>query len=125
MNFEKAKVIVGGDSGVGKTVLVHLLCNEETLLYPSYTVGCSLDIKVVHFQINILKLHFSKLDVNKQNPYFIELWDIGGSNMHVNVRSVFYQNIYGIILVYDCTNKKSEKNLKKWLFEILGGDFKK
>ncbi|VDQ03317.1 unnamed protein product [Trichobilharzia regenti] len=110
MEFEKAKVVVGGDSGVGKTALVHLICNQQPLLHPSYTIGCSVDIKV----------HLCKSDPTKERPYFIELWDIGGSNGHANTRSIFYQNLHGLILVYDCTNSKSQANLRKWLCDILG-----
>lgn len=110
MEFERAKVVVGGDSGVGKTALVHLICSEQTLPRPSYTVGCSVNIKV----------HLYKNDPTKHRPFFMELWDIGGSNAHAKIRPVFYQNVHGIILVYDCTNKKSQVNLRKWLDEILG-----
>ncbi|CAH8871883.1 unnamed protein product [Trichobilharzia szidati] len=110
MEFEKAKVVVGGDSGVGKTALVHLICNQQPLLNPSYTIGCSVDIKV----------HLCKSDPTKERPYFIELWDIGGSNGHANTRSIFYQNLHGLILVYDCTNSKSQANLRKWLCDVLG-----
>ncbi|KAK4468036.1 hypothetical protein MN116_008213 [Schistosoma mekongi] len=111
MEFERAKVVVGGDSGVGKTALVHLICNQQTLLHPSYTIGCSVDIKVHLYNNN---------DSAKEHPYFMELWDIGGSNSHENTRSIFYQNLHGLILVYDCTNRKSQLNLRKWLCDILG-----
>ncbi|CAH8579741.1 unnamed protein product [Schistosoma intercalatum] len=110
MEFKRAKVVVGGDSGVGKTALVHLICNGQTLLHPSYTIGCSVDIKI----------HVYNSDPEKEHPYFIELWDIGGSNSHENTRSIFYQNLHGLILVYDCTNKKSQLNLRKWLSDVLG-----
>uniref|UniRef100_A0A5K4F2X4 Rab-like protein 3 n=1 Tax=Schistosoma mansoni TaxID=6183 RepID=A0A5K4F2X4_SCHMA len=110
MEFKKAKVVVGGDSGVGKTALVHLICNRQTLLHPSYTIGCSVDIKI----------HLYNSDPEKEHPYFIELWDIGGSKSHENTRSIFYQNLHGLILVYDCTNKKSQLNLRKWLSDVLG-----
>ncbi|CAH8557440.1 unnamed protein product [Schistosoma turkestanicum] len=110
MEFERAKVVVGGDSGVGKTTLVHLICNQQTLPHPSYTIGCSVDIKI----------HLYNGDPAKEHPYFIELWDIGGSSSHENTRSIFYQNLHGLILVYDCTNKKSQLNLRKWLSDVLG-----
>ncbi len=37
---------VVGDSGCGKTSLVHLLCNGTVLKKPSYTVGCALDVSM-------------------------------------------------------------------------------
>lgn len=87
-----------------------MICNRQTLLHPSYTIGCSVDIKI----------HVYNSDPEKEHPYFIELWDIGGSNSHENTRSIFYQNLHGLILVYDCTNKKSQLNLRKWLSDVLG-----
>ncbi|KAF5403889.1 GTP-binding domain protein [Paragonimus heterotremus] len=107
--FERVKVLVVGDSGVGKTALVHLLCNQQPLTNPCYTVGCSLDVKVHQF----------RADPSQERPFFIELWDVGGCNAHANTRSVFYHGAHGLILVYDCTNSKSEANLKKWLSEVL------
>ena len=50
---------------------------------------------------------------------YIELWDIGGSTSHKNSRSIFYNNINGVILVHDLSNKKSYQNLRKWFSELL------
>lgn len=54
-----------------------------------------------------------------EEHYFVEYWDIGGSATHAITRPVFYENIHGIILVHDLTNKKSESNLNKWFAEII------
>ena len=32
--------------GVGKTSLVHLICHNEPIGNPSWTIGCSTDVKV-------------------------------------------------------------------------------
>ena len=46
-NFtNKLKILVLGDSGVGKTTLVHLLCTGTPLHYARWTVGCSPDVMV-------------------------------------------------------------------------------
>lgn len=46
-NLEKVKILVVGDSGVGKTSLVHLICHQEVLKRPNWTIGCSVDVKVL------------------------------------------------------------------------------
>ncbi|KAK6631884.1 hypothetical protein RUM44_006914 [Polyplax serrata] len=98
-----------GDSGVGKTSLAHLICHNENIINPSWTIGCSVEVK----------LHEYKEGLPQQKTYFIELWDIGGSSNHRNTRSIFYNPVHGIILVHDLTNRKSEQNLQKWLMEVL------
>ena len=42
-----------------------------------------------------------------------ELFDVGGSQAHRNSRHVFYNNIAGVILVHDLSNRKSQRNLDK------------
>ncbi|XP_034248605.1 rab-like protein 3 [Thrips palmi] len=107
--IDKVKVIVVGDSGVGKSSLVQLICHGQTISNPSWTVGCSVE----------MKLHEYREGTQNQKTYFVELWDVGGSSSHRNTRSVFYNPTHGIILVHDLTNRKSEQNLQKWLAEVL------
>ncbi|CAL8116315.1 unnamed protein product [Orchesella dallaii] len=108
-NYDKVKIVVVGDSGVGKTSAVHLICFNKPLSSPSWTVGVSLEVK----------LHDYKAGTPQQKPYFIELWDIGGSSSHRNSRSTFFNGVNGVILVHDLGNRKSEANLRKWLKEIF------
>ncbi len=99
--------MVVGDSGVGKTALVHLLCHGDVLSNPSWTIGCSVELFI-----------FPRDCDSAGERHFFELWDVGGSASHKNARAVFYDNPHGIILVHDLTNKKSEANLHKWLAEL-------
>ncbi|XP_066598649.1 rab-like protein 3 isoform X2 [Prorops nasuta] len=88
------------------------MCQQQPISNPSWTVGCSVEVK----------LHEYKEGTPDQRRFFIELWDIGGSQNHKNTRSVFYQPTNGIILVHDMTNRKSQQNLNKWLQEVLSKD---
>ena len=45
-NYDKVKIVVVGDSGVGKTSFVHLIVHQEVLKKPNWTIGCSVDVKV-------------------------------------------------------------------------------
>ncbi|CAH1990827.1 unnamed protein product [Acanthoscelides obtectus] len=107
--IERVKILVLGDTGVGKTSFVNLAAHNEPLRSPSWTVGCSVEVK----------LHDYKAGTKDQKTYFVEFWDIGGSQIHRNARSVFYYPCHGAILVHDLTNSKSEKNLNKWVREIV------
>ncbi|XP_053677584.1 rab-like protein 3 isoform X1 [Anopheles nili] len=112
--IDKVRVLVVGDSGVGKTSLTHLIANNEPLTSPGWTVGCSVEVR----------LHEYKEGTPSQNTFFVELWDVGGSISHKNTRGVFYNPTHGIILVHDLTNRKSQENLQRWLTEILNKDGK-
>ncbi|VDL27854.1 unnamed protein product [Hymenolepis diminuta] len=117
-DYDRLKVIVAGDTGVGKTAFVHLLCYDEPLLNPSWTIGFNLELSIFPRTVGEFR-------GSVEERHFVEYWDIGGSANHENTRQVFYDNIHGIILVHDLTNKKSEANLSKWLTEITskGGMF--
>ncbi|XP_037791090.1 rab-like protein 3 isoform X1 [Penaeus monodon] len=107
--INKVKILVVGDSGVGKSSLVHLICHGQALSNSSWTIGCSVEVRV----------HEYREGTPSQRPYFVELWDVGGSNSHKNARHVFYNPVHGIILVHDLTNRKSQLNLRRWLSEVL------
>ena len=87
IDIDKVRIIVVGDSGVGKSSLVHLLCHDQPIQNPSWTVGCTVDVK----------LHEYREGTSLQKTYFVELWDIGGSQGHRNTRSVFYTPAHGTI----------------------------
>uniref|UniRef100_A0A3B4DKH7 Rab-like protein 3 n=1 Tax=Pygocentrus nattereri TaxID=42514 RepID=A0A3B4DKH7_PYGNA len=115
-SLDRVKVLVLGDSGVGKSSLVHLLCQNQVLGNPSWTVGCSVDVRV----------HDYKEGTPEEKTYYIELWDVGGSvgsaSSVKSTRAVFYNSVNGIILVHDLTNKKSSQNLYRWSMEALNKD---
>jgi len=109
INSEKIKILVVGDSGVGKTSLVHLVCHGDVLKNAIQTIGCNIEVKL--HECNNVK-------------YFLEFYDICGSEKYIKSRSMFYGQTHGIILVHDLTNKKSYSNLQKWIKEIKDADIK-
>ena len=64
-------------------------------------------------------MHEYQQGSTQEKSIFVELWDVGGSTSHRNSRNIFYNNINGVILVHDLSNKKSINNLRKWFGELL------
>ena len=106
---ERNKVLILGDSGVGKSSLVHLICHGKPITSASWTIGSS----------TAVKLHDYAEGTPHQKSALIELWDIGGSKSHFIARKILYKDLHGIILVHDVTNRKSHDNLRKWLSEVF------
>eukprot|EP01132_Coremiostelium_polycephalum_P001983 gene1983-2440_t len=104
---DRVRVAVIGDTAVGKTSLVHLICNDQVLFRsPSWTMGCTQQVKMHEYH---------------SKDYYIEFIDVGGSSKYKITRPIIYGNqpINGLIVVYDLTNKISLANVKKWIFEVL------
>mmetsp|Transcript_13623 Transcript_13623/g.53953 ORF Transcript_13623/g.53953 Transcript_13623/m.53953 type:complete len:237 (+) Transcript_13623:94-804(+) len=102
------RLLLLGDSCVGKTTLAHLLANGSVLAHPSWTVGATAHVL----------LH----EYNRQR-ITVEVLDVCGSRRYPEARAAFYADFDGIVLVHDVTNLPSFKNLRAWLQEALGTAF--
>lgn len=57
----------------------------------------------------------------QESSDLMELWDIGGSNLHrKTAASVFFENISGVIFIHDLSNSRSEENLIHWSNMLYG-----
>jgi hypothetical protein len=69
-------------------------------------------------------LNFTQQDSKQQSSlpaqrkFFVELWDVSGQPKYSQLRSVFFKQLNGVILVYDVTNKASLSRLQKWAAEV-------
>ena len=110
-HMDRLKLVVVGDSGVGKSSFISGIVNQSPLNHPSSTIGCSVEV-----------LEYSYTGHHGQHrEVFLEFWEIGGAQGHRDSRSIFYTNPNGLILVHDLTNRKSFLNLKKWVEEATSG----
>ncbi|VDM78107.1 unnamed protein product [Strongylus vulgaris] len=103
--MSSTKIVVVGESGVGKTSFVNAVCGKPSADSPS-TIGASIS----------MAWHEYKAGTSEQRSELMELWDIGGSGAHRAASAVFLDGAAGVILVHDLSNKKSEE----WLTLIDG-----
>merc|ERR1712066_987057 len=100
----KLKLIVVGQSGVGKSsLLVRFVDDHFEEASTRTTIEC--DIK------------YKQLDVNGIRCT-LRLWDTAGSERFRTFSTQHYRNAQGVIFCYDVTNKSSFDNLKSWLEEV-------
>ncbi|KAL3320897.1 Rab-like protein 3 [Cichlidogyrus casuarinus] len=116
---DRVKILVVGDSGVGKTTLVKRLCAASSSQISS-TVGCSVEVKLHEYKAGCISANKLGLDNNvKPRLVYLEFWDIGGTLSHQLTREVFYTGVHGVLLIYDLSNKRSLENLRSWMNTIL------
>ncbi|XP_042477587.1 small GTPase LIP1-like [Macadamia integrifolia] len=112
----QVRVLVVGDSGVGKTSLVHLILKGSSISHPPQTIGCSVGVK--HTNYGSPSSSSNSIKGDAESDFFVELWDISGHERYKDCRSLFYSQINGVIFVYDLSQRRTKTNLQKWAAEI-------
>lgn len=97
------KIILIGDSGVGKSNILSRCVNEDFNLESKSTIGVEFNTKTCFINDTIVKL---------------QIWDTSGQERFRAITTAYYRGAHGIILVYDTTSKKSFENLALWFHEI-------
>ena len=99
----KFKVVIVGDSSVGKTNLVKRFMNNTFLKDSKATVGVEFMSKTFNVNKKIIK---------------VELWDTAGQERYKAITAAYYKGAKGALIVYDVTNKISYDNVDKWCNEL-------
>ena len=103
MNIKKLnpiKLLLIGDSCVGKTSLLLRFCDNFFPESHMATIGVEFKEKII--------------TINDKN-YKIHLWDTAGQERYSSLTKNFYKHAQGIIFVYDVNNIESFQNLKNWI----------
>ncbi|CAG0906661.1 unnamed protein product, partial [Cyprideis torosa] len=104
------KLVVIGDSGVGKTSLVRR--------YQTVTSGDLVYLSTTGINISTLEIELDGETITAM------IWDAERpissriSNTEEGALSAYHNEAHGIIIVYDCTDQESFTNVRQWLEEI-------
>ncbi|XP_033141721.1 ras-related protein RABD2c isoform X2 [Brassica rapa] len=122
------KLLLIGDSGVGKSCLLLRFADDSYLDSYISTIGVdfvSLFHLLIVYALIILKISFcndnlQKIRTVEQDGKTIKLqiWDTAGQERFRTITSSYYRGAHGIIVTYDVTDQESFNNVKQWLNEI-------
>ena len=97
------KLLLLGDTGVGKSSLMYRYADGEFLKDLVGTAGVDHKIKNIEHRGKGVK---------------IEIWDTAGQERYRELALSYYKLAAGIVLVYDVTDPKSFENISYWLGKI-------
>lgn len=97
------KVLLCGDSGVGKTCLLCQFVDNEVRKSHIATIGIDFKLKTLEVKGKRIRL---------------QIWDTAGQERFETLTSQYYRRAQGILLVYDLTDRRSFENTSKWLRSI-------
>lgn len=110
--YRTFKVLMIGDSGVGKTCLTHRLCALEFPSRAEATIG-------VDFRERMVEIDGEKIK--------LQLWDTAGQErFRKSMVPHYYRNVHAVLFIYDVTCPASFNGLNSWVEEcrqnLLGLD---
>ncbi|KAM0846368.1 hypothetical protein ACQ4PT_035433 [Festuca glaucescens] len=97
------KVVVIGDSGVGKTQLLGRFTRDEFHLDSKSTIG-------IEFQTRTVVIARRRVKA--------QIWDTAGQERYRAVTSAYYRGALGAMLVYDVTRRATFQHVARWVAEL-------
>lgn len=97
------KVLLIGDSGVGKSALLTRFTDRTFTDSYMITIGVDFKIQTIKLDDKIIKL---------------QLWDTAGQERFRTITSAYYRGANGIIIVFDLSDKETFDHVKIWMAEI-------
>jgi Ras-related protein Rab-11A len=99
------KVVLIGDSAVGKSNLLSRYARNEFNLNSKATIG-------VEFQTQSMEIDGKEIKA--------QIWDTAGQERFRAVTSAYYRGAVGALIVYDISRKATFDNVGRWLEELRG-----
>jgi len=93
------KIIIIGDTGVGKSNILSRYLKDEFREDSKSTVGVELGTKFIKIKDMGAKL---------------QIWDTAGQERYKSITSSYYKGSHGCFIVYDITNEKTFENVDNW-----------
>ena len=100
------KILILGDSFVGKTNMLKRFLHDEFDMNTKETVG-------VEFGSKNFILGEDEKDIVKA-----QIWDTAGQERYRSVTKAYYKGAKGALLVYDISRRNTFENIDNWLIDL-------
>lgn len=97
------KVVLIGDSGVGKSNILSRFTRNEFCLESKSTIGVEFATRSIQVDGKTIKA---------------QIWDTAGQERYRAITSAYYRGAVGALLVYDITKAATFENVERWLKEL-------
>lgn len=97
------KIVIIGDSAVGKSNLLSRYARNEFNPHSKATIG-------VEFQTQSIEIDGKEVKA--------QIWDTAGQERFRAVTSAYYRGAFGALLVYDISRRPTFESIPRWLDEL-------
>lgn len=97
------KLLLIGDSGVGKSCLLLRYSDDKFTTSFITTIGIDFKIKTINLDQKKVKM---------------QIWDTAGQERFRTITAAYYRGAHGVLLVYDVTDETSFENVRNWMRNI-------
>jgi len=99
----QVKLLMVGESGVGKTSLLNRYANDTFSTNYVSTIGIDFKLKTIPIKGRVVKL---------------QLWDTAGQERFRTITVSYFRGAQGILIVYDVSNRNSFERVQAWIEQI-------
>ena len=101
---EVYKLVVLGDSGVGKSCIMSMYNKNYFNDFNESTIGAAFSTSIIEIKKRKVKL---------------EMWDTAGQERFKSLAPMYYRGSKFAVIVFDITSKKSFNGAKKWIKQLI------
>ncbi|CAM9552120.1 unnamed protein product [Lampetra planeri] len=100
------KVVLVGNSGVGKSCFIRRFCDNEFNSDTTSTIGVDYDVKTLSVEGATVALQF---------------WDTGGQERFRSITKQYFRKADGVVVMYDVTTEGSFTAVRGWMNSVKEG----
>jgi len=97
------KLLMIGDSGVGKTCLLLRYANDS--FSPTFITTIGIDFKIKNIPLEGKRIK-------------LQIWDTAGQERFRTITTSYFRGAQGILLVYDVTDRQTFMSIRNWVSQI-------